>query len=219
MSTSLTNAPSDVSDLWGELDYEVTWLHGRWQIYRQLFGTSEERVEILNRSAGTFTFMLQTLLLEDVQLGLAKLGDPTMTGRFRNLTVTALVEALASHAPILAPALQTALTSYQDACRKLRTRRNKWIAHLDHNTLVNRRATPLIGPSREEIEIALSELRSLMNTVQLHYSNSQTAYELIVLDSDGEHLIAMLKRGIRYQQLVRSGVVAATDLTENWNLA
>lgn len=218
MSSSLANAPSDVSELWSELDYEVTWLHGRWQIYKQLFGTSEERVEILNRSAGTFALVLQDLLLDDVQLGLAKLGDAAETGRFKNLTVTALVQVLSNHEPDLAPTLSASLKAYQGACDKIRTRRNKWIAHFDHDTLVSRRATPLTGPSREEIELALSALRDVMNAVQLHFNDSQTAYELIMLESDGEHLLAMLKRGIRYQQLVRSGAIAATDLAEHWKL-
>jgi hypothetical protein len=218
MSNNLANVPSDVSDLWRELDYEVTWLHGRWQIYRQLFGTSEERVEILNRSAGTVALVLQELLLDDIQLGLSKLGDPPMTRRFKNLTVTALVQAVSNHEPALGPALSASLQTYQGACDKIRTRRNKWIAHFDHDTLVNRHATPLTGPSREEIELALSALRGLMNTVKLHYNDSQTAYEMIMLENDGEHLIAMLKRGIRYQQLVRNGTISATDLVEHRNL-
>ncbi|MFC4308725.1 hypothetical protein ACFPN2_06495 [Steroidobacter flavus] len=218
MSTGLNGVPPDVAALWSELDYEVTWLHGRWQIYRQLFGTDEERVEILNRSAGTFAQVLQNVLLDDVQLGLAKLGDPAQTGRFKNLTVTALVKAISTNEPGLEPMMTLNLSKYQDKCDKIRARRNKHIAHFDHETMVNRHAVPLTGPSREEIEMALFALRELMNAIQLHFNNSQTAYEIIILESDGDHLIAMLKRGIRYQQLVRSGAISVTDLAEHWSL-
>lgn len=218
MSESLKNAAADVCELWDALDYEVTWLHGRWVIYRQLFGTNEERVEILNRSAGTFTAMLQEILLQDVQLGLAKLGEPAVTKRFKNLTLAALVEILSENEPSLSAELAHLLRVYGEACVKIRRRRDKWIAHLDHETMVNRKATPLMGPSRNEIESALSALRAFMNAVKLHFNHSQTAYELITLDSDGDHLIGMLKRGIRYQQLVRDGSISRTDLAEHWKL-
>lgn len=218
VSGSLITAASDVSELWDALDYEVTWLHGRWMIYRQLFGTDEERVEILNRSAGTFASLLQDVLLHDIQLGLAKLGDPAESGRFKNLTLAALLATLTKSDPALSSELSSLLRAYDAACAKIRTRRNKWIAHLDHETMVNRKAVPLMGPSREEVESALSVLRDFMNAVQLHFNEPQTAYELIILESDGDHLIGMLKRGIRYQQLVREGSISRTDLAEHWKL-
>jgi hypothetical protein len=218
VSTKWQSVSPKIDQLWAELDYEVTWLHGRWLIYRQLFGTDEERVDILNRSAGTFAYLLQNLLLHDVQLGLANIGDPPQTGRFKNLTVTALVNLVCAQEATLEPTLRMHLDKYGVACEKIRKRRNKWIAHFDHDTLVNRHAAPPAGPSREEIELALLALRELMNAVQLHFNKSQTAYELIILEADGEHLIAMLKRGIRYQQLVKSGKISANDLADNWSL-
>jgi hypothetical protein len=57
-----------------------------------------------------------------------------------------------------------------------------------------------------------------MNAVEVHFSKPRTAYDMVVLESDGEHRIDMLKHGIRYRQLVLDGVISVTDLAENWAL-
>lgn len=88
--------------MWAEIDRETTWLHGRWMIYRQLYGTSEQRVDLLNECAGTFANVLQNVLLHDVQLSLSKLGDPAGHGARTNLTLEALREALVTAGEVMA---------------------------------------------------------------------------------------------------------------------
>lgn len=203
-----------IDDVWRAIDYEVTWLHGRWAIYRQLYGTSEARVNVLNRSAGTFAMMLQDVLLNDVQLGLAKLGDPASTRvkgeEVENLTLRNLYNLVTESGALVAQ-LAPLLHAYDSACANARKRRNKHIAHFDLATMLNARAT-LGGPSRHEIEIALQALRRVMNCISLHYIGTQTAYEHITLHSDGDSLIATLKRGLRYSELVTDGTIPPDDL-------
>jgi len=146
----------EIDDVWRSIDYEVSWLHGRWAIYRQLYGTSEARIDMLNRSAGTFAHMLQDVLLDDVQLGLAKLGDPATTrvkgAAVENLTLSNLCQ-LVTAAGTLATELPLLLATYADASANARERRNKRIAHFDLETMLRRKAS-LQGPSRTEIETA-----------------------------------------------------------------
>jgi hypothetical protein len=94
MTTVDPRYPLQIHTLWTTLDREITWLHGRWIIYRQLFGTNKERVELLNKSAGTFFNVLQDVLLHDVQLSLSKLGDPAGSGSRENMTLEALHQVL-----------------------------------------------------------------------------------------------------------------------------
>ncbi|QOY22207.1 hypothetical protein FYK61_12880 [Xanthomonas citri] len=210
---------SAIDHIWRAIDYEVAWLHGRWAIYRQLFGTSETRVDVLNRSAGTFAHMLQDVLLDDVQLGLAKLGDPATT-RIRgavveNLTLFNLCQSVTASGALVAE-LPPLLAAYNNACAKARDRRNKRIAHFDLKTMLKAKAS-LRGPSREEIEVALEALRSVMNCIALHFTGTQTVYELIVLDNDGDSLIATLTRGLRYRELVEDGAIPHGDLrSSSW---
>ena len=207
--------PEKIGDLWSTLKSEVVWVHGRWIIYRQLYGTSEERVALLNRCGATFFHILQIVLLQDVQLSLSKLGDPARTGSRKNMTVDFLVEQLkAAQQTAVVDKVLPLVTAFDTSCEKLRHRRNKSIAHFDLNTMLRTKVTPLEGPSRDEIENALEALRNVMNCIEQHYTGSTMAYELFLMSDDGEAVIGMLRRGIRYEQLVRDGVVPHHDLLE-----
>jgi hypothetical protein len=209
--------PAAIKDIWEGLNSEVVWLHGRWIIYRQLYGTSPARVEMLNSAASTFAYVLQFTLLHDVQLSLSKLGDPAGSGSGKNMTLAALKEQLERAGQLqLVAKVTPLLAAYEVACKKVRHRRDKWIAHLDLQTMLASKATPLEGPSREEIETALHALREVMNCVEKHYTGSQMAYEHFIMNHDGEALIFMLMRGTRYEELVTEGVIAFDDLHERF---
>lgn len=146
MTTVDSRYPSQIHTLWTTLDKEVTWLHGRWIIYRQLFGTSNERVELLNESAGTFFNVLQDVLLHDVQLSLSKLGDPAGSGSRKNMTREALHEALlGAGEATAADKMKASMQKFEAACVKIRQRRNKWIAHFDRSTMLNEDVIPRMG--------------------------------------------------------------------------
>lgn len=195
-------------------------MHGRWIIYRQLYGTSQEHIDILNRSASTFFNVIQKTMLHDVQLSLSKLGDPAGSGKRKNLTLAALVLELEDTGEnLVVSKLVPLLKNFDDACKNLRHRRNKWIAHFDLETMLQSKVKPLEGPSRAEIETALAALRDVMNCVELHYTESQTAYEHFIMNNDGEYLISTLKQGLRYRELVKEKVIAHDDLRKNFKSA
>jgi hypothetical protein len=204
--------PEPIRELWASLSADVVWLHGRWIIYRQLFGTNEARVQLLNETAGTVTWMLQQLLLHDVQISLSKLGDPAGSGSRTNLTLWTLLATLENTGELeIAARMKPLLDAFDGSCEKVRHRRNKWIAHSDLATKLSSRATPLSGPSREEIEAALLALRNVMNAVELYYTESQTAYEHFVMNQDGEHLISALARAKCYRELVAERAIPRDD--------
>jgi hypothetical protein len=208
--------PDYLQPLWDALTPEVTWLHGRWIIYRQLFGTSSERIDMLNEAAGTFFYVIQGVLLDEVQLTISKLGDPATTAVRQNLTLAALRQALSATEHLgLCARLDPLLQIFNDRCARIRHRRNKRIAHFDRDTLLKARSAPIEGASRKEIEEALQALRDFLNEIELHLTDSTTGYEHFILHDDGEALVAMIKRGLRYEELARSQRIAWSDLMES----
>ena len=212
MTTVDPRYPVQIHTLWTTLDREITWLHGRWIIYRQLFGTNKERVELLNESAGSFFNVLQDVLLHDVQLSLSKLGDPAGSGSRENMTLEALHHGLqAANEAAVADKMKASLQKFAAACVKIRHRRNKWIAHFDRLTMLNDDVIPRMGPSREEIESALGALREAMNCISLHYTDTTIGYEHFSMQADGEALIQSLRRGLRYKELINEEAVPRND--------
>lgn len=209
--------PSQIQELWASLLSDVVWLHGKWIIYRQLFGANKERVDLLNESAGTFTSIIQRVLLHDIQISISKIGDPAGTGSRTNLTLRRLqLEVGNIGEATLANSMDSPLFAFETLCDKIRHRRNKWIAHNDLQTRLDEKAAPLTGPSRNEIEQALEAMRAVMHCVEFHYKAQQTAFEHFVMQEDGEHLISALLRGKRYRELVQDGKISHADLRERF---
>ncbi|MDM0045712.1 hypothetical protein QTH91_14575 [Variovorax dokdonensis] len=216
MKKIVDHLPASVRELWAGLDSEVTQLHARWIIYRQLYGTSEERVDLLNESASSVFAALQDVWLHDVQLCLSKLDDPAGSGSRTNMTLEALHQALVSTGEAAAAAkLAACLPAFHAACGKIRHRRNKWIAHFDQATMLS--ADPRMSASRDEVETALEAVRDAMNAVSVHYADGGIAYEHTALQADGDALIYRLRQGLRYRELVQAGSIPWSDFHTRFN--
>jgi len=183
--------------LFDALAHEATDLHLRWIIYRQLYGSSEENVALLNKSGSNVFYLLQLLSLDDVALRLSKLTDPAAQGKFANLSVPALLESLQAGDPNCPQkAFSDPMATFAQACDKFRLLRNKRIAHADLHHSLKITDSPLPGISREDVEQALTAFREVLNAIQSHYLDGMTLYEetIVAYDSDGNKLLNLLRR-------------------------
>jgi len=210
--------PAKLRPSWTFLHTQVIWLHGRWELFNQLYGKSPERMDFLNRTAPTFFALLQGILLNDLQLTLSKLADPATTGKRRNLTLETLLEEIKNlPEPQLAAQLTPLLEHYRAASSGTRVRRNKDIAHFDFAVQVSGggEAAALPGPSRKEIDAALKALREFMTTLFGHFEGKHMLYEAFSLHDGANQLLYVLKQGLRYDQLAETGIIELGDLAQS----
>ena len=73
-----------------ELLKECASLHLKWHQFVELYGTKPERVDLLNKAAGFFFWIVQRNLQDDVLLGLARLTDSPASSGQKNLTLQRL---------------------------------------------------------------------------------------------------------------------------------
>jgi hypothetical protein len=211
MTTKLP-IPIEISEVYEELRSEVTWLHGRWMCYRQLYAHSPKRIDLLNEAASTFFFILQDVLVDEVQVSLSKLTDPARTGKHENLSLEQLQERVVAHAdPALATTCRGSLDTLHQQCDSFRARRHKKLAHLDLQVALRTPATPLPDVSRQMIEDALLSLRTYLNAIEMHFNNSEWGYDHFIMTSDGDALVATLRAGLRYEELVQERTLPYDD--------
>lgn len=212
----MSQIPSRIDEIFQELKTEVTWLHARWIIYRQLFGHSERRIDLLNECASAFFYVIQDILLGEVQVTLSKLTDPARTGKHDNLSFEQLQARVEAQGDAqLVATLRKLLDDIHKKCQAFRLHRNKRLAHLDLTTAIQSTSTPLPGISRQMIEDAIKLVREYMNTIEIHYTQAETGYEHFIMSSDGDALVTMLKYGLRYDKLSRDQTIS----WEDWNEA
>jgi hypothetical protein len=67
--------PKQLQELFELLLGETFWLREQWQMYEALYGYSEERLNLLKRSAPSFFYMVNLLFADSFILSLCRLGD------------------------------------------------------------------------------------------------------------------------------------------------
>ena len=207
--------PAAIRDLWPALTREVVLLHERWKVYLQLYGTSQEQVDVLNRSAALFFALLYEVMLTEMHMVFGRLGDPAFTVRKKapreNCSLAALEARLRTASEVaVADKLTPLIDAYRAACVGIRLRRNQQMAHLDVATLKDAKVQGVKRPSRPEIEAALEALRAAMHYVEGHYADTTTSFG-IYSTRDGNALLATLKLGLDYKRLVDAKVIPAEE--------
>jgi hypothetical protein len=207
-----SKVPSQFIAIYDELRSEITWLHGRWLTYRELFAESQRRIELLNEAAGTFFYIIQEVVMDEVQVCLSKLTDPASSRKHENLSLEQLQSQLKQYGDTdLAAKCCALLNVIHDKCHVFRVRRHKILAHLDLPTAMKQLPQPLPGVSRQMIEDALGSVREYMNMIEMHYNDSEWGYEHFILNHGSAALLATLRAGLRYEELVQERALPFDD--------
>ncbi len=205
----------DLGPVYHELWNEVTWLHAKWNQYRQLFGHSRQRVELLNKVASHFFRIVQDALWDDVILHLARLTDPLKSRGKANLSLRRLPEVISDATlkkevgSLIEVALSTSLFA--------RDLRNRKLAHIDLALALKTGVEPLPGVSRDKVEAALSAVRAVLNKLEAYYWESETAYEhFIAMGGEGDTLIYFMRTGLRAEDSRRERLRLGRPLPEDF---
>jgi len=184
-------------EIFEHLKQEVILLHARWAVYKQLYASGKDNVDLLNRHASNVFYLYQFLLIDDFSLTLSKLTDSSSTYGQDNLSLEQLILRLEEGGSNeLTVELRRRFAELKNSCEKFRLLRNKRIAHIDlsHRLQVAEEQLPVT--SREDIKISLKLLSDFMNKIEENMFGAYTDYDGILtpLDSDGDALLRALRR-------------------------
>jgi hypothetical protein len=214
--------PALVEPSWKFIWNQIAYLHFQWKIHEQLCGKGQKRMDLLAGDAHNFFGIIQQALLTEVQLTLSKLGDSARSHRFENMTLAKLVEEIQLIDPNpnaegaeFYERLAVCQADFADKSRKVRERRNKYLAHSDYDVALDLRLVPLETPTRAEIEEALKSLTAFMWVIEAHFGEGITVYSQVVTDYDADDLVNLLKQAERYKELIIAGKLPWTDLRES----
>lgn len=182
----------ELGSAFGILHRKLIELHIVWQQYQQLFGTDEETVELLNRTAGLFFKVTQDELWDSVLLGISRMTDPPETRGKKNLTIHSL--PLLIDDPTLREELEELCQGALEDASFAREHRNKRIAHQDHGYATDREVNGLSGISRERVNAMLTSIGKVLNRLDLHFKDSTTFYDDFIDSSGARVLISKLRK-------------------------
>jgi hypothetical protein len=166
---------SDLGEFHFLLWKDLTWLHLEWRQYRELFGTHETRIALMNNTAPRFFWSLERVLWQDILLTLSRLSDPPGTGGQQNLTFRRLIPHISDVG--LRARFTAALDKYEESARFAREWRHRRFAHRELGHAADPQTNALVSASRASVEQALAAARDVMNLLEGHFQSGETAYD------------------------------------------
>lgn len=205
----------DLGEAYHALYNEVAWLHLNWRQYRELFGTSPERVDLLNEAAALFTTLLHGWIWEATLLHLSRLTDSPRSAGKANLTIRGLPVLVPD--PELRADVQSKVDAAVAACAFARDWRNRHIAHKDLSLALERPAADLAFASRADVQTALAALEAPLLAIEQHYFRTTVMFSFAREYGDALDLLYVLRDGLNAAHARSERLKAGNFLPEDWH--
>jgi hypothetical protein len=183
-----------------QLYSEIAHLYGNWQLLKQLFGQSEERVDLLNRTASSFFWVTQQTLLADLCVRLSRLTDPAWNRHQANLTLERLLKLpCCTNNLALHQDLTKQIDEFKTICAPLRKHRQKALADAELATALKTERLPML--LEQDIENALQALAGIWNTLERKLESPATNFTGVPYQGgDGDSLIRALEQAEEWKK-------------------
>jgi hypothetical protein len=194
----------DFGSLFYHLYNETVWLTTKWAEYKELYGTKESRIDLMNKTAPTFFYIIEKTLWKDLLLGISRITDtPEMRfGKETKKNITFRAVSTFIEIPELKQEIEndvSDLLNNADFCRKWRNRR---IAHFDYELNINEKtAKPLEPANRKELQDVIKKLQQLTNKLYFHYIGSTLIFDFTRGYNGAISLLYYLQDGLRFKDL------------------
>lgn len=192
-----TSIPSDINEVYRALFQEVCHLHRKWGVFRHLYVSGQEIVDLLNAAGGDYFGITQTLLAHDIVLTIARLTDRKQSAGRENLCLEQLIHSVdSSQHSQLRQNIEQIYFQTKPKFAFAKTYRNKLIAHYDFTVKLARSPEPPI-PTTIDIEDGLEGIRDVMNAIPQYFVGLEIAtvnyYDLVTRPGGENRLIARLR--------------------------
>lgn len=172
-----------------------------WTEYVTVFGTTPQRIELINKAAPEFFYHVQKSLENNILLHLCQLTDPPETKAKRevktNLTIRRLPSLISDQS--ISERIGELLKKTMNATEFCRDWRNRRIAHRDLPLAMGRDAKPLEIASRAKIKTAIHSIADVLNEVSSHYMGGRRyIFQPQNEGNGGRALLQIIDSGLRH---------------------
>lgn len=162
------------------------------EIYRSLFGTNKERVDLLNSCSGITAFYISRSLADSVLLRICRLTDPEKMRGKRNVTINGLPSLLRGGSD---QELDERLAFARNFSSFARDWRNRRIAHSDEEVRVFN--AKLEASSRDVMANAIDAIAACVRRfAAVELGVSLMTHPIRALDKDEVHFLEVLYLGM-----------------------
>jgi hypothetical protein len=205
---------NELGDIYSELWQDTAALFDLWNEYVTVFGTTPQRIKLLNKAAPGFFYHIQKSLEYRIMLCICQLTDPVETGKKKNLTIKCFPSLVSDSISEQVCELVKKADTAAQFCRDWRNRR---IAHRDLLIALGRETEALQIANREKLRAALNSIADVLNAVSFHYRNgTTTVFQSPNEGNEGRRLLQVIDSGLKYEaarlERLKKGTYTEEDL-------
>jgi hypothetical protein len=195
------NMAKEMEEEFRLIQKELFTIIAKWQTFVDLYGT-ESHVALLNNTAPLFFHIVQDIFVDNIILSVQRLLDPATSARKQTLSIAHLIDHLAQSGPApLYSEVHDLYSNIRTNAARLKTIRDKLLAHNDLSEKRNQSASLYTGVTRNFIAEQITSLCKLMNKIHSSLNDTDTYYEGAANVPDGS--LALLDALRRLDQLTR----------------
>jgi hypothetical protein len=187
--------PGGVGAVFYSLWQTAVFLEAIREFLADLYG-SQENVDLLNYTSPFLFVAVKESMQRELLMTLARLSDPAESGSKgrANLSVNRLFHEIESVDKAFAAEIRPAVEAITANCERIRTLRNKTLAHTDLSVALETGGTLLPSVTRADAEGLVDQILELLNVVELHYREATTIFKQSIATGDAESLLHALRQ-------------------------
>ena len=172
---------------------EVAAIHRNWREFVELYGTKRDRLDLLNRAAGSFFRMVQDSVWDGTLMHLSRLtGSSKSTGK-DNLTIRNFPNLISDATK--KKQVEQLVQEVIDKTEFCRDQRNRRLGHLDLKLALGQPAVPLADADKAKVDAALKAIVDVMNAV-----GGETAYGMFSPPNGVVGLLYVIDDGLKAEE-------------------
>lgn len=190
----------EYKELLSAIEKEFTQLRYRWELFRQLFDSGQEKVDLLNKSGSNVFQLLQKLIIDDTMMTLCRLSDRASSMGYENASIRNLCEKTKGILPEETnKEIETKLLELNEHMTNILTLRNKALSHTDFTHALNTELLP--RPTYDELERSIDVVKNILNAITEKLSGYRISYvPLMPIGYDGNKLLNVLAKAHGFKQ-------------------
>lgn len=211
----MTDPNAAIHEMLRALENQITWLCDEWRIYSDLYGTSQERINLFDDTAAHFFGVLQYTLRDSILLQICRLTEnPKVCGR-ETLVLKRLGELVVAKHAQLGARLDGLLSQIKQTCKPIRDWRNSKVAHLNLAAHLDEPNNPPTVFSRQRVNEAIEAIKGYAQTVRKEVFDGEFCYDAV---SDWESakplLIGMIRSYEGFELQRQERMTGRTDFRD-----
>ena len=192
------------------LTNDYVWLRTQFSLFKSLFGTKKERIDLMNDASPVFFAQIQKALLATVITGVFRVAGSQVSGRGKNarknLVLFSLLDLETYGDWPGRDKYETDTIKVKHALEPLKEMRNQSIAHRDLEIARNERVAK--NPKFAEIHKAIEAMGAAIQVAQAEIRNTTYVLEPIGPVEDELHVLDLIRIGIEISEKENEAEIA-----------